>query len=361
MLVKKAILIFWVPWAIAHAQTTYKVDVYPTENCTFKWYCETIVQGGGPLQAMASISGTVGLVGFADAKTVTGTVIITARVETDTPDKKEHLFGCRPEPAFYNYSQEGRIGASVSATLGHQPTPPNVIPCDCDASNCEACFEDDPFPGGDLCDYFPDFCKRGGEPDPADLLELCPPECTSPLVVDLGGDGFSFGGPESAVAFDLLRAGVPLRLQWVTPDGNDAFLVQDLNDNGIGDDGAELFGNGTRLYFHSLGLAPNGFVALAQYDDPELGGNDDGFISPADLVWRRLSLWLDADANGICDPAEMMALPHTLITRLETIPSEHRHYDAHGNHLRYRAQLLVGTAPFIRPFDMVDVFFKQVD
>ena len=41
------------------------------------------------------------------------------------------------------------------------------------------------------------------------------------------------------------------------------------------------------------GKAANGFVALAQYDQPLLGGNDDGVISRADAIWPELTMWLD--------------------------------------------------------------------
>jgi hypothetical protein len=46
---------------------------------------------------------------------------------------------------------------------------------------------------------------------------------------------------------------------------------------------------------------------------------------------------------------------------LETLPTEHRQRDANGNRLRYRAKCHVGSVPLTRAFDMVDVFFKQVD
>jgi len=348
-------------WSTAAiAQTSFSKDVYSTGNCTFKWYCDTSVLAGGPARASATINGHVGQVYFGNTKQVTGTAPITARVETDTPDDQEHLLDCRDEKAYYTYFQEAQIGPSLAAVGGQQPEPVPIMPCACEVAECEACFEGEQ-PSGDLCDYFPDFCKRAGEAEPSNLIDFCPPDCTSPLLVDLGRDGFTLSGPEGAVAFDLLRAGAALKIQWVVPGGNDAFLVQDLNGNGVVDDGAELFGNGTRLYFDALGLAPNGFVALAQYDDPELGGNDDGYISAADKVWRRLLLWLDANADGLCDPEEMMAVPRTLITHLETLPTEHRQRDANGNRLRYWAQCHVGTAPLTRPFDMVDVFFKQVD
>ena len=57
----------------------------------------------------------------------------------------------------------------------------------------------------------------------------------------------------------------------------------------------------------------------------------------------------------------MMAVPKTLFSRLGTIPREERRRDSHGNRLRYWATVAATAGPLVHEFDMVDVFFKQVE
>src|SRR5262245_26889770 len=67
-----------------------------------------------------------------------------------------------------------------------------------------------------------------------------------------------------------------------------ALLALDRNDNGVIDDGSELFGTATRKRDGTL--AKNGFDALAEFDL-----NGDGKIDERDAVYSRLRLWIDAN------------------------------------------------------------------
>ena len=49
----------------------------------------------------------------------------------------------------------------------------------------------------------------------------------------------------------------------------------------------QMFGNFTPLPTSST---PNGFAALAVYDDPKNGGNGDGIIDARDAVWQHPDL-----------------------------------------------------------------------
>ena len=97
----------------------------------------------------------------------------------------------------------------------------------------------------------------------------------SPLLLDLGRNGFHMGPAGLGVEFDILASGEPLTIQWVAPDGDDAFLARDNNGNGLIDDGSELFGLGTTIELTGE-KAVNGFAALEQFDTAKLGGNEDG-------------------------------------------------------------------------------------
>ena len=89
---------------------------------------------------------------------------------------------------------------------------------------------------------------------------------SSPIVVDLDGDGVETISRKGNVNFfDLNNNGFLERTGWVGAD--DGLLALDLNNNGIIDNGAELFGNNTRL--PNGENAKNGFEALKQYDSNE--------------------------------------------------------------------------------------------
>ena len=178
----------------------------------------------------------------------------------------------------------------------------------------------------------------------------------SPIVIDLGNNGIKLGEAGTGVHFDVNANGTREHIQWVRPGGDEAFLVLDRSGNGLIDDGSELFGVGTPLILDGRN-APNGFVGLAQYDLPQLGGNDDGQITEADAIWPQLRLWTDLDANGISTRAEISSLRQAGITSLDTIPRVRKYLDEAGNIIPYWAW--AKRARNTRAI-MVDVFFKQL-
>ncbi|MFH0824236.1 MAG: hypothetical protein V2B18_15900, partial [Pseudomonadota bacterium] len=120
-----------------------------------------------------------------------------------------------------------------------------------------------------------------------------------PLVLDLDGNGFDTIGIQNGPYFDMAGDGFAEHTGWVGP-GN-GFLAMDKNGDGIINDGKELFGDQTVLKDGSK--APNGFRALAEWDD-----NGDGRIDAADAVFSELQVWTDEDGDGYSLPEEL----HTL-------------------------------------------------
>jgi hypothetical protein len=179
----------------------------------------------------------------------------------------------------------------------------------------------------------------------------------SPIVIDTHKDGIKLGPAGRAVSFDVNADGYPDSVQWVRPGGDEAFLALDRNRNGVVDDGSELFGDGTPLF--EGGTAPNGFVGLAQYDQPLLGGNDDGVISNADAVWQELAVWMDTNADGIATKSEMRRPEAFGLTSFGIIPRARRYIDDAGNSLPYWAWAGARGRP-ARTM-MVDVYFLQLD
>lgn len=188
------------------------------------------------------------------------------------------------------------------------------------------------------------FFQCGAPPPPPD----CPPDdgggpicfrdcggCTSPVILDLNGDGFSLTDASHGVLFDIAGTGYPVQIAWTAAGADNAFLCLPDPD-GKCDDGKDLFGNFTP---QPTSPNPNGFLALAIYDQPANGGNSDGVIDAHDKIFSSLRLWIDANHDGVSQPSELFTLPEMGVDSISLKYHASMRRDQFGNLFRYRSRV----------------------
>ena len=98
-------------------------------------------------------------------------------------------------------------------------------------------------------------------------------------------------------------------------------------------------------------LAPNGFIALREFDL-----NADGHVDASDAVFARLLLWFDRNHNGISEPSELESLRDNGVLAISTSYTESGRVDRYGNWFRYVGEMLVESRQRSRDKRIYDVF-----
>jgi hypothetical protein len=203
-------------------------------------------------------------------------------------------------------------------------------PKDCDDE------ESNTYPGNEDCHQDIDDADCDGKDDWNDREGCGRCGCSSPIVIDIKGDGFDLTAAKDGVNFDLNSSGISEKLSWTTPNSDDAWLVLDRNNNGIIENGQELFGNYSP---QPKNKNPNGFIALAEYDKKSNGGNADGRIDKKDKIFKSLRLWQDRNHNGFSEYNELKTLTALDVVAIDLNYKKANLRDLYGNQFKYRAKV----------------------
>ena len=119
---------------------------------------------------------------------------------------------------------------------------------------------------------------------------------TLAVVVDLDGNGIETTPLENVenIYFDYNGDRFKEHTVWVNSD--DAFLVMDVNNDGIIDKGEELFGS--NMSFEDKN---NPFYSLLKLDE-----NGDNKISEKDSAFQKIFIWQDINQNAVFDNDEKL-------------------------------------------------------
>ncbi|MBK8208663.1 MAG: hypothetical protein IPK78_00635 [Rhodospirillales bacterium] len=166
-----------------------------------------------------------------------------------------------------------------------------------------------------------------------------PPKSPLVLDADLSSTVDLSALGDTTTYFDMDGDGQAELTAWAT--GGDGFLTRDLNANGRIDDGTELFG--------TAGGAEDGFAALRALDS-----DSDGKITDQDAAWGELSVWLDANMDGVTQAGELHTLSDIGIASISLNATLESDAEIAGNQITHSSTF---TTADEQVYGIVDAWF----
>lgn len=217
--------------------------------------------------------------------------------------------------------------------------------------------------GGDCGEWG---CDSEGNPCPEPQEGMPqPPGCSgSPILIPLTrSQAVKLTDAQAGVNFDLDADGGQERTGWTEAGSRLAFLAIDRNNNGVIDDGRELFGDRT-----VVGVR-NGFDALQRLNMELNGGVKVALLNTTTPLFAKLLLWEDVNHNGVSEPQELQPASN-VVSDIGLGYQLHSRRDGHGNTFKFRGFAYVRTAPGrnkaveqaeqqARQISIYDVFFVR--
>jgi hypothetical protein len=284
--------------------TGYRINATTTINSTTQTTCDE-----AEITLAHEIGHTLGLGDCAACSTETQSVMFPGEMPPITIPP----FQIAPT-ACDNARVNNVVVGCISVTMACSSSLACCVNSTCTSLGCTACESDCPSP--------PHGCIQCG---------------SSPVILDLDGKGFHLTSATNGVIFDISGTGKPIQMGWTAKGVNNAFLALPGPD-GLVHDGKQLFGNFTPQPPSDL-VNPNGFAALAVYDDPKNGGNGDGVIDSRDEIFASLRLWIDVNHDGVSQPSELFTLPSRGVNSISLTYREDKKEDQFGNRFRYEARV----------------------
>lgn len=157
--------------------------------------------------------------------------------------------------------------------------------------------EEEPTPNG----------VKGESPNYNKANNANPPR--DPLIIHFSNtDEIELSSLDDGVNFDLDKNGFAEKTAWIK--NNDGFLAIDLNQNGIIDNGGELFGD--QFIMPDGNISSTGFEALISLDE-----DSNNRIDKNDTVFEKLYVWFDNNRNGLTDDNELKTLAELNVSYID--------------------------------------------